>query len=99
MTWERQRPKDSIHKMSFDFCLFMRNFVFTGSSAIVDNGITVTDNRANIVFKGNREYVYEITDPASFEMQLEGEIADQNGSVGRFVNTALKNELLKPITV
>jgi hypothetical protein len=62
----------------------MRTFTFTGSSAIVDNGITVTDNRANIVFKGNREYVYEITDPASFMMQLEGEIADQNGSVGRF---------------
>ena len=77
----------------------MRTFNFTGSSAIVDNGITVTNNRANIVFKGNREYVYEITDPASFMVQLEGEIADQNGSVGRFVNTALKNELLKPITV
>ena len=68
----------------------MRTFNFTGSSAIVDNGITVTDNR---------EYVYEITDPASFTMQLEGEISDQNGSVGRFVNTALKNELLKPVIV
>jgi hypothetical protein len=77
----------------------MRNFVFTGSSAIVDNGITVTNNRANITFKGNREYVYEITDPTSFVMQLDGEIADENGSVGRFVNTALKNELLKPVTV
>ena len=77
----------------------MRNFVFSGSSAIVDNGITVTNNRANIIFKGNREYVYEITDPASFVMQLEGEIADPDGSVGRFVNTSLKNELLKPITV
>ena len=54
----------------------MRTFNFTGSSAIVDNGITVTDNRANIVFKGNREYVYEITDPASFTMQLEGEISE-----------------------
>jgi hypothetical protein len=77
----------------------MRTFNFTGSSAIVDNGITVTNNRANIVFKGNREYVYEITDPASFMVQLEGEIADENGSVGRFVNTALKNELLKPVIV
>jgi len=78
----------------------MRTFNFSGSSAIVDNGITVTDNRANIVFKGNREYVYEITDPASFMMQLEGEISDtQNGSVGRFVNAALKADLLKPITV
>jgi hypothetical protein len=77
----------------------MRTFNFTDSSAIVDNGITMTDNRANIVFKGNREYVYEITDPASFVMRLEGEIADQNGSVGGFVNTALKEKLLKPITV
>jgi hypothetical protein len=32
-------------------------------------------------------------------MQLEGEIADQNGSVGRFVNAAVKNELLKPVIV
>jgi hypothetical protein len=78
----------------------MRTFNFTGSSAIVDNGITVTDNRANIVWKGNREYVYEITDPASFVMKLEREIADtKNGSVGRFVNIALKDELLKAITV
>jgi hypothetical protein len=77
----------------------MRTFTFSGSSAIVDNGITVTDNRANITFTGGREYVYEVTDPAAFTMQLDGEIADENGSVGRFVNTALKNELLKPVTV
>jgi hypothetical protein len=77
----------------------MRTFTFSGSTAIVDNGITVTDNRANITFTGNREYVYEVADPAAFTMQLEGEIADENGSVGRFVNTALKNELLKPVTV
>jgi len=77
----------------------MRTFNFTGSSAIVDNGITLTDNRANITFAGGREYVYEVTDSAAFTMQLEGEIADENGSVGRFVNTALKNELLKAVTV
>jgi hypothetical protein len=77
----------------------MRNFAFTGSNAIVDNGITVTGNRVNIIFKGNREYVYEITDPASFVMKLENEIANENGSVGGFVNTSLKTELLKPITV
>lgn len=77
----------------------MRTFNFSGSTAIVDNGITLTDNRANITFTGGREYVYEVTDATAFTMQLEGEIADENGSVGRFVNTALKNELLKAVTV
>jgi len=45
-------------------------------------------------FNGGRDYTYGVQDVEQFVAQLSAVIADPEGSVGRFVNTAIRNDQL-----
>ena len=66
-----------------------QQFAFTSSAidALIMNGEEV-----KITFKGGREYTYKATNPSMFATALQGEITDPEGSVGRFVNSAIRSE-------
>jgi len=70
-------------------------FEITDSSAI--QNISLNDNIATVTFTGGRAYDYTVNDVANFVTSLNGVMNDENGSVGRFVNNAIKTEALSKI--
>lgn len=73
----------------------MTQFAFTSSA--IDNLIMEGD-QVQVTFKGGREYTYKASNPSGFEVALRGEIADPDGSVGRFVNQAIRSEELVTVS-
>ena len=73
-----------------------QQFAFT-SSAIDD--LIMNGEEVKITFNGGREYTYKASNPTAFATALQGEIADPEGSVGRFVNRAIRSEDLTSVMV
>ena len=69
-------------------------FAISNSTAI--ENISLLDNTATLTFKGNRSYDYTVSDVANFVTSLSN-VIEQGESVGRFVNTAIRNETLQRI--
>jgi hypothetical protein len=69
-------------------------FAISNSTAI--ENIALEDNTATLTFTGGRAYDYTVTDVANFATSLS-DVIEQGGSVGKFVNTAIKNETLQRI--
>ena len=68
--------------------IIMREFNFD-SSAI--SALNIDGDQVNITYNSNgKEYSYRAQDPSGFVAQLEQVIADPEGSVGRFVNQAIR---------
>lgn len=68
-----------------------RQFSFTSSA--IDN-LIMNGEEVKVTFKGGRDYTYKAVNPAGFALALDGTISDPNGSVGRFVNQAIRSEEL-----
>jgi hypothetical protein len=69
-------------------------FAISNSTAI--ENIALEDNTATLTFTGGRAYNYTVTDVANFVTALSA-VIESGESVGRFVNTAIKNETLQRI--
>lgn len=72
-------------------------FAITGSSAV--ENISLADNIATVTFTGGRAYDYTVNDVTAFVTSLTDVMNDENGSVGRFVNNAIKTETLQKVAV
>ena len=72
--------------------------MFKFQSSAIENISDVTDEQVTITFNGGRDYTYKVADPATFVPQLN-EVISNDESVGRFVNTAIRNEQLQNVTV
>ena len=70
------------------------NFAISNSTAI--EAIAINDNTARVTFAGGRAYDYSVSDVANFVNSLS-EVIESGESVGRFVNTAVRNETLQRI--
>lgn len=55
------------------------------------------DNKVAITFVGGRQYVYSVPDIQQFVADLTEVVSNQK-SVGKFVNTSIKNQELLPVT-
>jgi len=64
---------------------------FSFSSSAIDD-LIMNGDQVQITFTGGREYTYKAVNPTAFETALQGEISDPDGSVGRFVNRAIRSE-------
>lgn len=71
----------------FEFIMF--NFTSSAIESISD----VQDGKVTVTFNGGREYTYAVPNVDQFVSELTSVINAQ-GSVGRFVNTAIKSEQL-----
>ena len=70
------------------------NFAISNSTAI--EAIAINDNTATVTFAGGRAYDYSVSDVANFVTSLS-KVIESGESVGRFVNTAVRNETLQRI--
>ena len=66
-------------------------FAINGSSAI--ENISVADNTATVTFSGGRDYDYTVNDVATFVSALS-DVIESKASVGKFINSSIKNETL-----
>ena len=66
--------------------------MFKFTSSAIETISDVTDGKVDITFSGGRKYTYGVRDVEQFVSALSGVIADQNGSVGRFINKAIRSE-------
>jgi len=55
------------------------------------------DDKVAITFVGGRQYVYSVPDIQQFAADLTEVVSNQK-SVGKFVNTSIKNKDLLPVT-
>jgi len=69
-------------------------FAISNSTAI--ENIALEDNTATLTFTGGRAYNYTVNDVTAFVTSLY-KVIESGESVGRFVNTAIRNETLMPI--
>ena len=68
----------------------MREFNFD-SSAI--SALNIDGDQVNITYTTNdKQYTFRAQDPSGFVASLEQVIADPEGSVGRFVNQAIRTD-------
>jgi len=82
-----------------NFFLNMQNFQFSGSSAIADNGITMSDDsQVTVTYNGGRDYTYMVGNPEFFVAALNQTI-EESGSVGQFINKARRMGDLTDVTV
>lgn len=63
------------------------------TSSAIDNIAFGEDNQVSVTFKGGREYLYACKDLEGFQNDLN-DVISEGESVGRFVNRALRAELL-----
>jgi hypothetical protein len=64
------------------------------SSAV--ESIATADGNVVITFKGGRDYTYGVADLEKFLTELTSTVNAQ-GSVGRFVNNAIRSEVLTAV--
>ena len=67
------------------------------SSAIESIDFTENDE-VIITFNGGREYTYACDDIDAFQYDLN-QVLEENESVGKFVNRAIKSQLLQTVKV
>jgi hypothetical protein len=72
----------------------MSQFNFTSSA--IENISDVQDGKVTITFNGGREYDYSVPNVEQFVSELTN-VIENDGSVGRFVNTAIKSEQLQTV--
>jgi hypothetical protein len=77
----------SLKPLLFEFIMF--NFTSSAIESISD----VQDGKVTITFVGGREYTYAVPQVDQFVSELTKTI-NNDGSVGRFVNNAIKSEQL-----
>ncbi len=68
--------------------------MFKFQSSAIDNISDVDNNQITITFKGGRDYTYDVPDPANFVSDLQL-VIDNEVSVGKFINLAIRGEALK----
>ena len=65
---------------------------FNVNSSAISN-LSINEDLVNITYtSSDKEYTYRAQDPSNFVASLEQVIADPDGSVGRFVNGAIRTE-------
>lgn len=67
--------------------------MFNFQSSAIENISDVDNGQVSITFNGGREYTYQVTDPANFVEDLQLVIENED-SVGRFINLAIRGEQL-----
>lgn len=67
--------------------------MFKFTSSAIENITEVQDGQVTITFSGGRDYTYKVAEPENFVSQLN-EVIQQEQSVGRFVNSAIRGEQL-----
>jgi len=67
--------------------------MFNFTSSAIESISDVTDGKVTVTFVGGREYTYAVPNVDQFVSELTSTI-NARGSVGRFVNTAIKSEQL-----
>jgi hypothetical protein len=72
--------------------------MFKFQSSAIETISDVTEDEVTITFNGGRDYTYKVADPSNFVAQLN-EVISNDGSVGRFVNDAIRNDQLMNVTV
>lgn len=68
--------------------------MFKFQSSAIENISDVQDGQVVVTFNGGRDYTYEVPDPANFVSDLQL-VIDNEDSVGRFINLAIRGEALK----
>ena len=64
------------------------------TSSAIDNIAMNDDSTVTITFRGGREYLYDCSDIAGFQNDLQN-VIEENESVGSFVNRAIRAQLLQ----
>ena len=68
--------------------------MFKFESSAIDNISDVQDGQVVVTFNGGRDYTYDVADPAEFLSNLQL-VIDNDDSVGKFINLAIRGEALK----
>jgi hypothetical protein len=68
------------------------------SSSAIENIDFADDSQVVITYRGGKEYIYNCIDIDGFQNDLT-DVIDEGESVGRFVNRAIRAELLQTISV
>ena len=68
--------------------------MFKFESSAIDNISDVQDGQVVVTFNGGRDYTYDVADPADFLSNLQL-VIDNDDSVGKFINLAIRGEALK----
>ena len=68
--------------------------MFKFNSSAIDNISDVQDGQVVVTFNGGRDYTYDVADPANFVTDLQL-VIDNEDSVGKFINLAIRGEELK----
>lgn len=76
--------------------LILYTHIMQFSSSAIDNIAFISDNRVVVTFKGGRDYDYICKDVEGFQNDLN-DVISEGESVGRFVNRALRAELLTDV--
>lgn len=65
--------------------------MFNFTSSAIESISDVQDGKVTITFTGGRDYTYSVRDVEQFTSALS-QVISENGSVGRFVNQALRSD-------
>jgi hypothetical protein len=68
--------------------------MFKFQSSAIDNISDVISGQVVVTFNGGRDYTYDVPDPANFVSDLQL-VIDNEDSVGKFINLAIRGEALK----
>lgn len=67
------------------------------TSSAIEKISDVQDGQVTITFTGGRDYTYSVSDVERFVTEMTNTIT-QGDSVGRYVNNALRSDLLTVVT-
>jgi hypothetical protein len=67
------------------------------TSSAIENISDVENGQVTITFTGGRDYTYSVSDVERFVTEMTN-IITQGDSVGRYVNNALRSDLLTVVT-
>ena len=66
------------------------------TSSAIENIAFADDNQVTVTFKGGRDYLYNVSDLEGFQNDLN-DVIEEGESVGRFVNRAIRAQLLQTV--
>lgn len=70
--------------------------MFNFQSSAIENISEVQDGQVTVTFNGGRDYTYNVANPSSFVADLNLVIENED-SVGKFINLAIRGEQLVKI--
>ena len=70
--------------------------MFKFQSSAIENITEVQNGQVTVTFNGGRDYTYSVNDPAEFVSDLNLVIENED-SVGKFINLAIRGEQLTAI--